>query len=306
MKPCSFNRVADREAFSLLEMLVAMAVVSLMLAFMFNMVAQAIRTWEIGARRMEGSQAARIGMNFIAQELQYATAGVRTGRGNQSPDIVNIIPFVAITNATTMPGGGSASLQASEGSDQLFFVAPLGAISGTRTAFGEIGYLNVFARSTGAFSMASQRYFLTRHGGFTVGDLKDTTLQDFYLRGIAPNPATNWINTPVANQENRTPIVDNCIQFTLAYASNNGGNVVWTKAWTSRTNLPLGVLVTMRVLDAKSANRLAGLRGNNQVTEEQLAFLTNGQPSSDPVVQILREGTTTLRRFVPLLQSATP
>ena len=64
--------------------------------------------------------------------------------------------------------------------------------------------------------------------------------------------------------------------------------------------------MTLRVLDTKSANRLAALRGNNPLTVQQLDFLTNGQASTDPVVGILREGTTTLRRFVPLLQSSAP
>jgi len=300
----SDSSVVEREAFTLLEMLVAMAVVSLMLAFMFNMVAQAIRTWEIGARQMEGAQAARVGMNLIAQELQYASAGVRTSRGNPTPNIVNIIPFVAITNATSMPGGGSTNLRPALGSDQLFFVAPVGAVGSDRTAFGEIGYLNLFARSTGAYSMVGQRYYLTRHGGFTVGKTTETNMQDFYIRGSTP--PTNWIATPGATQDNRTPIVDNCIQFTLAYASNSGGNVVWTKNWPSQTNLPLGVLVTMRVLDAKSANRLAARLGDTNLTQQQVDFLTNGQPSTDAVVRILREGTTTLRRFVPILQASSP
>jgi hypothetical protein len=62
----------------------------------------------------------------------------------------------------------------------------------------------------------------------------------------------------------------------------------------------------MRVLDAKSANRIAAMRVDNKLTAQQLESLTNGQPSSDPIVGILREGTTTLRRFVPLLQSTAP
>ena len=102
-------------------------------------------------------------------------------------------------------------------------------------------------------------------------------------------------------------MVDNCIQFTLEYASNNNGTINWTKSWSSVTKLPLGVLVTMRVLDTKSANRIAALQGsNNQLTVSQIAFLTNGQPSGDPVIRILREGTTTLRRFVPMRQSLAP
>jgi prepilin-type N-terminal cleavage/methylation domain-containing protein len=295
----------EREAFTLLEMLVAMAVVGLMMAFMFNMVAQAIRTWEVGGRRMEGAQAARVGMNYIAQELQFAMAGVRSAPGNPTPNILNTITFVAIRNATAIPGGSSPNLVASAGSDQLFFVAPVGAVGSDRNPFGEVGYMNLFARSTGAYHMTGQRYYLVRHGFIAGGTNIDYS--DFYNRGINTNISTNWINTPTVGNENRTPIVDNCIQLKFEYAvKKSDGGFNMTNSWTNRTNLPLGVLVTMRVLDTKSANRIAALRGDNPLTVQQLESLTNGQPSTDPVVGILREGTTTLRRFVPLLQSAPP
>jgi prepilin-type N-terminal cleavage/methylation domain-containing protein len=299
MNPGSFKRPADREAFTLLEMLVAMAVVALMMAFMFNMTAQAIKTWEIGGRRMESAQAARVGMNYLAGELQYAMAGVWTGAGNPTPNVTNIVPFVAISNATTIPGERSANLQFVPASDQLFFVAPMGAVASGSRPFGELGYFNVFARSTGAHTMIGQRYYLVRHGSSPGGT--NPSYQDFYQRGTG---TADWYQNQNNTTEtfNRTPLVDNCIQVTFDYASNNNGTVSWSRGWPSQTNLPLGVLVTMRVLDAKSANRLAALRGDNRLTAQQLESLTNGQPSSDPVVRILREGTTTLRRFVPILQ----
>jgi prepilin-type N-terminal cleavage/methylation domain-containing protein len=316
-------QVSKREAFTLLEMLVAMAVVALMMAFMFNMVAQAIRTWEIGGRKMEGAQAARIGMNYLAQELQFAMAGVRTSRGNPTPDIVNTIPFVALANAQSLPGNATAAnLEAPNGSDQLFFVAPVSAWSSDTggpqwlSPFGEIGYMTLFVKSTGFSTMTGQRYYLVRHGGRAGVLRNDQTrdpfdnpeLRDFYLRGGAVATAsslTNWITNGVQTY-NRVSLVDNCIQFKLEYASNNNGTIDWSTNWPSRTNLPLGVLVTMRVLDAKSANRIAAMRVDNKLTAQQLESLTNGQPSSDPIVGILREGTTTLRRFVPLLQSTAP
>ncbi len=309
---------SKREAFTLLEMLVAMAVVGLMMTFMFNMVAQAIRTWEVGGRRMEGAQAARIGMNYLAQELQFAMAGLRTSRG---PDVVNIIPFLAVPNASVIPGdAGRTTIAAPANSDQLFFVAPVGAWASDSNAprwlspFGEIGYMTLFAKSTGVSTMIGQRYYLVRHGG-RVGALdnafppsaNNSTLRDFYYRGPNSNSfSTNWITNRTENY-NKVPLVDNCYQLKLQYAStNNSGAIVWTTNWPNQTALPIGVLVTMRVLDAKSANRIAALRGDTNLTVQQLEALTNGQVSSDPVVGILREGTTTLRRFVPLLQSTAP
>lgn len=300
MNPVKFNHPADPEAFTLLEMLVAMAVVALMMAFMFNMTAQAIKTWEIGGRRMESAQAARVGMNYLAGELQHAMAGVWTGAGNPTPNITNIVPFVAISNATSIPGDISQFLQFVPASDQLFFVAPLGAVESGKRPFGEIGYFNVFARGRGAHTMIGQRYYLVRHGSTPGGT--NPAYQDFYQRGTTN---ADWYrkNDNTSTTRNRTPLVDNCIQVTFDYASNNNGTISWSRNWPSQTNIPLGVLVTIRVLDTKSANRLAALRGDNRLTAQQLESLTNSQTSSDLVVRILREGTTTLRRFVPMLQS---
>jgi len=299
MNPGNSNLPVAPQAFTLLEMLVAIAVVALMMAFMFNMTGQAIKTWEIGGRRIESAQAARVGMNYLAGELQYAMAGVWTGAGNPTPNITNIVPFVGISNATSIPGERSANLQFVPGSDQLFFVAPLGAVVGGNRPFGEIGYFNVFARSIGAHTMIGQRYYLVRHGSTPGGT--NANYQDFYLRGTTN---ADWYSNVgnTSDTRNRVPLVDNCIQVTFDYASNNNGTISWSRSWPSQTNLPLGVMVTMRVLDAKSANRLAALRGDNRLTAQQLESLTNGQASADPVVRILREGTTTLRRFVPILQ----
>jgi len=296
----SSKRPAAPEAFTLLEMLVALAVVALMMAFMFNMTGQAIKTWEIGGRRMESAQAARVGMNYLAGELQYAKAGVWTAAGNPTPNVANFASFVAISSAESLPGEVSTSaLQFVPGSDQLFFVAPLGPVGSGSRPFSEIGYFTVFGGSTGRHTMIGQRYYLVRHGS-TPGTT-NVKYQDFYQRGVI---SSNWYsdNNNTSETINRVPLVDNCIQVTFDYASNNNGAVSWSRGWTNQTNLPLGVLVTMRVLDAKSANRLAALRGNDRLTVQQLEALTNGQPSTDPVVRILREGTTTLRRFVPMLQ----
>ena len=51
--------VRCQPAFTLLEMMVAIAVLSLMMVFMFGILGQAISGWEAGGRRMESAQAAQ-------------------------------------------------------------------------------------------------------------------------------------------------------------------------------------------------------------------------------------------------------
>lgn len=296
-------KMGTATGFTLLEMLVAIAVVSLMMVFMFGVAGQTARGWEVGNRRMESAQAARIGMNLIANELRYAFAGVASNASATGPTFwTNIAPFV-VTNG--LPGETTAILQATPGSRSIFFTAPIGPHSASNhVPFAEVGYLPLFVNSTNGFhTMVGPRYYLVRHGA-SPGYLdpantnEKVAYQDFYYRGpVNQKWMTNRMTTG-----NRTPIVDNCIRFSLQFASNNNGTISWGTNWTSPTNLPLGVLVTMLVLDSKSAARIGQLNGNSLLSETQINRATNGQ-ANDTVTRVLREGTTVIQRFVPLINS---
>ena len=286
--------------FTLLEMLTAIAVLSLMMVFMFNIAGQSVRAWEAGGRRMETAQAGRIGMNLLASELRYAFAGVATNSGTSATAVFsNFATFVA-TNG--LPGETSDSLAAVPGSQSLFFISPVGPHDADGVPFAEIGYLPMFiTKKIGYKSMAGGSYALVRHG-FAPGST-NLDYQDFYQRE-APDGA--WVTTPSAEANNRTPIVDNCVRFSLEFATNSGGTISWTTNWTGQTNLPLGVLVTMLVLDSKSAAKLSQINGLNVLDAATIDKATNDTPlvQSDVAARILREGTTVLRRFVPLVNSA--
>lgn len=291
---------AENRGFTLIEMLVAVAVLSLMMVFMFAILGQAINGWEIGGRRMESAQAARIGMNMIADELQYAYAGSKTNTTASNAVFTNIVPFLA-TNG--LPAEGNANLAPVPGSGSLFFVAPVGPISSDYVnPFGEIGYLCNYVSGIGAHTMPGQRYFLVRHGGSSPGYIGingSTNFVDFFYRSA---PDGSWVANP-ASTVNRVPIVDNCIRLSFLYASNNSGSINWTTNWPSQTNLPMGVLVTMLIIDSKTANRLAQLKGDTVLTQIEIDNVTNGSAVVFPVDRVLREGTTVVRRFVPLLNS---
>jgi len=289
------------EGFTLLEMLTAIGVLSLMMVFMFNIVGQTVRSWESGSRRMESAQAARIGMNLLASELRYAFAGVVTNNGTDgTSSFTNVVPFVAVTD---LPGE-KAALSPLPGSQSLFFVSTSAPHDNGDAAFAEVGYMPVFVSDTnGVYDMAGSRYYLVRHGSSAGSD--STTLkaryQDFYYRNTSE--LTSWTENK-ATVGNRTPIVDNCIRMTLQFASNNAGSVSWSSNWPSQTNLPLGVLVTILVLDSKSAARLEQIQGAKLLAGSDIDSATNNDGgATNPVARILREGTTVMRRFVPLANS---
>ena len=309
------KRDTNPDAFTLLEMLTAIGVLALMMVFMFNIANQSVRGWEAGGRRMEAAQSARIGMDLLANELRYAFAGVASNSGSNSSQVYwNYAPFLVTNGLTGQAGSELASIP---GSQSIFFVAPIGPHEPQETVpFAEVGYLPTFvAKADGHFNMFGGSYALVRHGAspgiFTSGN---TNYQDFYYRstgssGLLANTAwkTNkWAATRASSTNNRTPIVDNCIRFSLEFASNNpAGTVLWTNNWTNQTNLPLGVLVTMLVLDSRSAAKLRQINGLNVLSSAVIDTVTNGAAlgPNDTVARILREGVTEVRRFIPLVNN---
>jgi len=285
--------------FTLLEMLTAIAVLALMMVFMFNIAGQTVRAWETGSRRMESAQAARIGMNLLASELRYAFAGVATNTGTNGTSVFNnFAPFLVTNN---LPGE-AATLSAVPGSQSIFFVSTCAPHDPTECVpFAEVGYMPVFVNiAAGRNTMAGLRYYLVRHGA-SPGVMTNAAYQNFYYR---QTPTGAWTED-VSNTGNRSPIVDNCIRLSLQFASNNGGTVTWSTNWTSPTNLPLGVLVTMLVLDNKTATRLEKLQGTTLLSAATIDKATNTDSiaPNDVAGRLVREGTSVIRRFVPLVNS---
>jgi len=293
------------EGFTLLEMLVAIGVLSLMMVFMFNIAGQTTRAWETGRRRMEVAQGTRIGMNLLDSELRYAFAGVFTNTGtNFAKGYTNMVPFV-VTNG--LPGETRSDYAPIPGSQSLFFVSTIGPHEPKEhVPFAEIGYLPTFvAASNGMYNMMGGTYALVHHGASAgVNEADNVGYQDFYYR--KPVLASGWITSNKASTNNRTPIVDNCIRMTLQFASNNAGSVSWSSNWPSQTNLPLAVLVTLLVIDEKSAAKLKQVKQTTTpLTEQEIDKATNTDAlgPNDVASRILREGVSVVRRFVPLVNS---
>jgi prepilin-type N-terminal cleavage/methylation domain-containing protein len=277
-------------AFSLLEMLVAMAVLSVMMAFLFNLVAQVMRAWEVGARRIEAAQSARVGLDTMARELQSAFGGVGVINNplNPTATVSNVIPFFATNQGTALWGLPSACRVAPE-SGQIFAVAPL---EGETNSMGELGFMCVYvtgvsANEPGYHNLRGFRYYLLRHA-------PPSTNSDFFYRGT---PTTTWISQSAPGggiQDGlRIALIPNCYQINLAFASNNNGVLSWTTNWASQTNMPAGVLVTAKVMDEKTAARLQAVQSNG-LTAADVA-----SNSTTVAGRILREGTVEVRRFIP-------
>jgi len=287
----------------LAEMLVALAVLSLMMIFMFNVVAQATQAWETGGRRMEAAQAARVGLERMAFDLQQAMAGQFAAANLTNTNIItNNVPFFSGRDPRNLPGE-SGVLVSAPSSDQIFVVAPVAEAMATNGPFAEVGYIAAYnTRAAGFHTLTGLRYYLLRHNPFAtrtvtgVGQIAEP-VSDFYYRGAITNN-TNWITDPTTTT-NRFSVIENCYQMQLAYASNTPSGLRFsTNVWTDRMSLPAGVLVTVKVMDAKTAARVAQVAGPGGLTPADVA-----SNSTTPAGRIVRAGTVEVSRFIPFLNS---
>ena len=221
MKHSRTHLVRFLRGFSLIELLVAMAILSMLMTMMFSLLGGTISVWELGNKRIEAAQTARVGLNIIANDLRRAISDQQISYSTSGGNKTNTIPFVAT-------------------SDTLYGVLATGK---TNQPFEEFGYM--CTKNTDANSvMMTGRYYLVRsYSGTNSGS-------DFYQQG---NVITTFTNSP----ESQFPIIENCIKLEFSYADTNSGAVVFTNTWASQTNLPAGVLVSVWVLDSRAAEKFS-------------------------------------------------
>lgn len=275
-------------AFTLLEVLVAVAVLSMMLTFMFSLLGSSLTLWETGNRRIEAAQSARVGLNIMANDLKNAFAGNMTSFTSNGTTIQNIAPFFAIDepiNAIDIPEAGQAVN--ADGSAQVYGVLSSGDPS---EPYKEFGYLCVFlSNKIGTDPMIGHRYYLIRK----VADGSDTH-GDFFLR----TPGTAWAGTST----DFSPIIDNCIRLEFLYYGNSNNpndSPEWTPEWTANDRLPLGVLATATVLDSRTAEKIASINGGSALSQTDIDAVFTMDDPSNPIQRLLRQGAVTVRRFIP-------
>ena len=306
MKHPRTHLVRFLRGFSLLELLVAMAILAMLMTMMFSLLGGTISLWEIGIRRIEAAQTARVGLNIIANDLRRAISDQQISYSASGNATTNTIPFWATNNATTVIDLAGSAVNAA-GSGQLFGVLATGK---TNQPFEEFGYLCAYLGTDDGTNMAGNKYYLARKSA------TGTTKANFYLRG---NATTNF----AGDSDVLVPVIDNCVRMEFSYYSANcsttSGNATYsfTSAWTNNlfespsaavragnTTIPSyeqlnGILVSVWVLDSKTADKIAAINPS-ALTSTQIDSITNATPSTDPVGRLLQRGSVRMRRFIPL------
>ena len=278
-----------KKGFTLVELLVATAILAMMVGLMFSMLSGSMLAFESGNKRIEAAQIARVGLNIIANDLRRAIADQQISYTSNGTQITNTIPFWATNNATTTIDLGGSAVNAA-GSGQLFGVLATGK---TNQPFEEFGYLCTYLTSDDGTNMAGNRYYLARKSSTTAN-------ADFYLQG---NATTNF----AGGSDAFSPIVENCIRLELSYPQTNSAGDIdtssgafgFTKIWTSNTRLPAGVLVSVWVLDSKTAAKLAAIN-SGPFTTTQLESITNTAAPASATERLLKQGVVRMQRFIPL------
>jgi len=287
---------SSSSAFTLLEVLVATAVLALMMTFLFNLLGSSAKIWEIGNKKIEAAQAARVGLNIIAKDLKNAFAGNMTTYNGTGGQILNYACFLAYDSPpNTLNLVGSSTVN---GTHQLRAIVSTGDAA---DPFNEIGLQCVFMTANHASGMAKNKCYLARKKvSYSSSQMYLTSNNTTSLT------ASSWSFT-TGIWSNFAPIIDNCIGLTFNYAYKNGTSIDWTttpnQTPTSNnfTSLPLGVLVTITVLDSKTAEKIAAIKGNSPLTAPEI---TNGLSSSSPatltaVERLIAQGSVTMSRFIP-------
>ena len=287
-------------SFTLVEILTATAILSILFTIMFGILQQVSIGWQAANRRVEASQAARLALEQIAYDLENCVAvrrvnqpvpGLAGQTGAQA--LTNLAYGFAFYNSPTTPNWVAQAI--SQPNDMIFVVtSSRQSLQGAGEDLMETGYVPVWVTRTsqgqpGYGNVRIGRYALMQHR--PTMDLVQQTpagrvtnlvpLSDFTTN------SQGWETTPGISYtppiENFYPIVDNCVGFDIkfSYTNNAGQRITGISTW-GRPNInpgaaagqrwtgnPIGIdglphsaTITMCVIDERTAERIYRLRTN--------------------------------------------
>ena len=321
-------------SFTLTEILTATAVLSVLFTIMFGILQQTSKGWQAANRRVEASQAVRLALDQICQDLENCVVVNRTnlllptttntpsegGTTSAFSSTNYAFGFVHLDQPSPQPGRwltqGSGSVLISSPNDCIFVVTTLSPSLGTGGGdLAEIGYVPVWvigsATSPGYGNTPQGRYALIRSFAATNG----LPLNDFLTNNAA------WETTPGVqyqnNVENFSPIVDNCVGFNITFVGRTNVTQTfptnsWPRVSATWPGLPLAADITLCVMDERTAARVFQIVGTRGLSTAEIsnvvASVTNAgvwTNIQNPALRsALREGVLGFQRRVHFRGSA--
>lgn len=301
-------------AFTLVELLAAMAVLGLLMATVFGIFNQASRAWTLAENRTENFQNARMALDMISRELEGAIVA-----SNNMSGAARKITLVTFENSgTTSVGGSTVTFSPcyvdhapTSPNDAIFFVSPVGdSRASAYHELAECGYYVAFATDKVQGTKAGY-YYLMRHW------VQSSSTNNFDVFSFPNDWWGNWGGTTVKDQ----PIIDNAVRFEVWYefadpynsGVTNGTRIVDAWDLTSKgpnptapttipdpsVRLPRAFHLRLSVLDRRYAARLAAISNNGSLGSDlsNVPYSINSI-SSTPKKNTLKEGLRTFFRSV--------
>ena len=160
----------SRAAFTLIELMAATTVLSVILLMMVGMQDQMSKAWSNSNRRTDATREARAACRLMAQDLSGLVVR-RTNNDNATPDsipaalLTNGVPFLYSSNGLGPAGGADLiPLGDSQSSASYFFGISSRKASGTNSGdLAIVGYYIASATTTNVNGFTSTTYNLYRH-----------------------------------------------------------------------------------------------------------------------------------------------
>jgi type II secretory pathway pseudopilin PulG len=261
-------------SFTLVEILAATAVLSVLFTIMFGILQQTSAGWQAANRRVEASQVARLALDQIAADLENCVAVA--GTWNLPAGTTNYAFGFAHSNGPSGTFPSATGVSYSPPNDSIAVVTPY--FSSRTTGQGdlyEVGYDSVFVdRVDGYSTMRGRRHYLLRYTSLSNQAGNAVFVNDFLSN------SNGWGTTPPGiTTVLRLPFIDNCLKFNVEFFYTNASGVLLTNAawgrpavggWTGNpagaVGLPLGAVIQLCVVDDRTAERLSRLNGGSALS----------------------------------------
>lgn len=282
-------------AFTLIELLAAMAILALLMTIAFGVFGQASKAWSLSEQRTETFQGARVAMEMISRELECAIAASASPNGDPTRQIT----FLAYEDDAAIHGAVTG-VSATPPNDSIFFVGTSSMFT-NNLDLAERGYFVAYS-ATNAYGMRARQFYLCRHATYSHQRSANYDLFD-------PSTTTTWPNTPILSVTNKLPLVDNVLRFELRYEYLTNSTAIGTSArddWPSTTILPRAVHIRLSVLDRRAGERLASLlptSGLSSADLDKVPFDIDNMSVNEAIKGLLRNNLRTFYRTVHLKNS---
>ncbi len=268
------------QGFTLLELLVATTILSLMLLFLFSVFDQSTKAWQAGERKIDAFREARAALFIIRRDLRSSLIS------DDSPMVYNqLAASIPFSGALAPPTTGS----------NLFFLTrlPLNAQgSGNASDLCSAGYYVSWMRSAaGSDEAANFSYNLVRYfvpsGAPTATNGTVAHLLGFMAAGSPPTDLTILFPrvSSTVSPENEV-LARNIIKFDLIPFTENGSGLQPANPG-ALTETPRLVEITLTVVNNATAAKL----GDSQA---------GWNPSTSPLRRLIEENTQTFRARLAL------